>query len=363
MWNEQRYDWSPGYWAQGRADWDWMPAHYVWSPRGYIYVDGYWDYSVQRRGMLFAPVYFDSGLYARSGYQYSPSIVLDLALFAENLFLRPNYHHYYFGDYYDRSYSRGGYFASYAYQNNRHGYDPIYSHQRWEHRQDQGWNHQMETNYQYRVAHEDARPPRTWAAMRSLDASTADSNRKHMRLAAPLDQVVKRKDGAGKYQAVAKADQQMLAKRGQEVQQSREARRTLEATGGNMSDVKPREHATAVKVKQPRSTIVGQSASQFNKKQAPPAALRSPKASVSDAPKSEVNGRQPKLDENNRQATPRKIEATPRQRQAPPERSSRASSNNGQRSAAPPAKSRSVSSDAGDEKSGKKDKKKDSNRN
>jgi hypothetical protein len=78
----------------------------MWTPRGYIFVDGYWDYPVGRRGMLFAPVYFNSGLYSRRGYNYSPSIVLDLALFAEHLFLRPNYHHYYFGDYYDVGYRR-----------------------------------------------------------------------------------------------------------------------------------------------------------------------------------------------------------------------------------------------------------------
>ena len=37
-----------------------MPAHYVWTPRGYVFVDGYYDYSVARRGVLFAPVYFNS---------------------------------------------------------------------------------------------------------------------------------------------------------------------------------------------------------------------------------------------------------------------------------------------------------------
>jgi WXXGXW repeat (2 copies) len=61
VWHQQRYAWRPGYWVQGRADWDWTPAHYVWTPRGYIFVGGFWDYPVARRGVLFAPVNFDSG--------------------------------------------------------------------------------------------------------------------------------------------------------------------------------------------------------------------------------------------------------------------------------------------------------------
>jgi hypothetical protein len=165
MWSQERYAWSPGYWARGRADWNWMPAHYVWTPRGYIYVDGYWDYSMERRGTLFAPVYFDSGVYAHQGYSYTPSIVMGLTMLAEHLFLRPNYHHYYFGDYYDSGYNRNGYISAFSYQSNRNGYDPIYSHQRWQHREDQGWNQRAQTSYSYRIDNQNARPPRTWDAM------------------------------------------------------------------------------------------------------------------------------------------------------------------------------------------------------
>ena len=91
VWYQGRYAWRPGYWAQGRADWDWMPAHYVWTPRGYIFVGGFWDYPVERRGILFAPVYFESGVYSRRGYFYSPTIVISLGVFTDHLFLRPRY--------------------------------------------------------------------------------------------------------------------------------------------------------------------------------------------------------------------------------------------------------------------------------
>ncbi len=170
VWRQERYAWSPGYWQLGRADWAWMPSHYVWTPRGYIFVDGYWDYSVARRGTVFAPVYFDSGVYSRAGYYYSPSIVIDVALIAEQLFLRPNYHHYYFGDYYAPSYRHGGFYAAYAYQSNHFGYDPVFSHQRWEHRHDREWEKRVEETYQYRRDHEDARPPHTWADLKTRKA-------------------------------------------------------------------------------------------------------------------------------------------------------------------------------------------------
>jgi hypothetical protein len=67
LWRENRYAWQPGYWYQGQSNWSWTPAHYVWTPGGYVYVDGYWDYPMARRGVLFAPVYYPERSYARQG--------------------------------------------------------------------------------------------------------------------------------------------------------------------------------------------------------------------------------------------------------------------------------------------------------
>ena len=116
VWQQSRYAWRPGFWATVQPDWDWVPAHYVWAPRGYVFVDGYWDYSIGRRGVLFAPVYFDAGVYARRGFSYSPTTVIDLGVFANHLFLRPQYQHYYFGDYYAANYRGAGFYPSYSYQ-------------------------------------------------------------------------------------------------------------------------------------------------------------------------------------------------------------------------------------------------------
>ncbi len=114
IWQQNRYAWRPGYWATVQPDWMWTPARYLWAPRGYVFVDGYWDYSVARRGTLFAPVYFNPGAYVRRGFNYSPATVIDLSVFTNHLFLRPNYGHYYFGDYYAASYRGNGFYPSYA---------------------------------------------------------------------------------------------------------------------------------------------------------------------------------------------------------------------------------------------------------
>lgn len=56
-------------------------AHYVCSPRGYVFVDGYYDHSVSWCGVLFAPVYFNAGVSSRRGDPKSPSIVISLSVF------------------------------------------------------------------------------------------------------------------------------------------------------------------------------------------------------------------------------------------------------------------------------------------
>jgi hypothetical protein len=292
MWNQGSYAWGPGYWARGRADWDWSPSHYVWTPRGYVYVNGYWDYPVSRRGSLFAPVYFDSGVYSHSDYSYSPSLLIDLAVFTEALFLRPRYNHYYFGDYYDNSYQQGGYFSAYAYQNNRTGYDPIYSHQRWQHRQDQGWDNSMAQSYQYRRDNQGARPPRTWDAQRAI-ATTSEFQHNRMLVATPIDQMARRKDSAVQFQAVTKTERQQLSQRGQDVQKFRNERRMLETKAVDPATLKTGAMTEPTRVERLRSPIVAKSANQLGKGKTPPPALRAPKLDATTQPIAGSTDRQP----------------------------------------------------------------------
>jgi hypothetical protein len=311
IWYQGRYAWRPGYWMQGRVDWDWTPAYYVWTPRGYIFVEGFWDYPVERRGVLFAPVYFDAGVYSRRGYYYSPMIVIDLAVFSDHLFLRPHYQHYYFGDYYAASYYQGGFYASFSFQSSRYGYDPIFSHQSWEHRQDREWEHGVEVSYQYRRDHETARPPRTWAAQKALNPDTAESKQNRVLMATSIDQMAKRRDSPVRFQPVAKAEREKLAQRGQEVQKSRDQRQTLEAKAVDTAARKPGAVFEPAKVKLPTSPIVAKSVNQLSGNQSPPKTQQAPKPDLKLQPGSETPGRQPNVDRSNPQSQPRANQRTP----------------------------------------------------
>lgn len=173
MWRDTRYLWRPGYWAAGNPNWVWSAPHYEWTPNGYVFVDGYWDYPLQRRGLLFAPVVFGPRL--RPGFVYTPSIVIDTGLLTLNLFARPRYQHYYFGDYYAASYATAGIYPWFAYSNSRRGYDPLYAYTNWSYgRTNANWERDQRRAYYDRRDNENARPPRTVAAQREL-AKRADA--------------------------------------------------------------------------------------------------------------------------------------------------------------------------------------------
>ena len=229
IWHENRYAWRPGYWAPVQTDWDWIPAHYVWCPRGYVFVDGYNDYSVDRRGVLFAPVYLNSGFYSRRDYTYSPSIVINLGQFTSHLFSRPRYSHYYFGDYYEASYNTAGYYPWFSYNSSGRGYDPFYARQRWQHRQDNDWHQRIERDYGHRRDNENARPPRTLAAQIVQNKITVNTTDQIPQMALPLAELTKSQDTKQRFQTIDKNERQQLAQRGQEIQKFRKERQQLEA--------------------------------------------------------------------------------------------------------------------------------------
>ena len=277
IWQQNRYAWQPGYWAPMQPDWDWVPAHYACSPRGYVFVNGYYDYSVSRRGVLFAPVYLNSGIYSQPGYSYSPSTVIDLRLFTAHLFSRPRYHHYYFGDYYANSYSTGGYFPSFSYGSSGRGYDPFYARQRWNNRDDRDWQRRIERDFANRRDHEDQRPPRTLAAMIERNRSAPESADKSLVVAMSLEQLTQNPESAQRFQTLNKDELQVLAQRRQEIQEFRNERKQLEAetTGTNPDNaVNP---VDPVKVRLPKSPVVATTASASGKGTAAPKSPDAPK--------------------------------------------------------------------------------------
>lgn len=108
-----RYVWRPGFWVDHRPGWTWVPAHYRWTPAGYIFIDGYWDMPLAERGVLFAPVYVPRAVYARPSYFYSPTVVVSEPALYTSLFVRRGWGCYYFGDYFENRYVNRG-FSSWA---------------------------------------------------------------------------------------------------------------------------------------------------------------------------------------------------------------------------------------------------------
>ncbi|MCA9148280.1 MAG: YXWGXW repeat-containing protein [Planctomycetales bacterium] len=158
---ETRYVWRPGFWSPCHSNWVWVPDYYVPTIDGCYYVPGYWDYGWEQRGMLFAPCYMNR-VALRPGYQYRPSVAIDISGAFFHLWVRPSYSHYYFGDYYDNVYVGLGFTPWYSYhQRYRQAYDPLFVHYSWQFGRDRiNFYNQMHHHYQYARGHADARPAR-----------------------------------------------------------------------------------------------------------------------------------------------------------------------------------------------------------
>lgn len=288
VWQNSRYAWRPGFWAAAQPNWVWIPAHYVWAPGGYIFVDGYWDYTIDRRGVLFAPVYLSADVYGRSDFSYSPTTVIDLGVFANHLFLRPQYQHYYFGDYYGANYYNAGFLPWFSFQADRFGYDPIYAHERWQHRGDHGWEHRQQADFLSRRDREDLRPPHTWSAQRELGSREVHSQ-SNWALARPLNELGKSKDSPQRFQPMAPSERNQFTQRAQDVQRFREQRQKLESS----AMVAPAEARTKGvvpdRIRLPGSPIVGKPSVDFSKGHAPPRIYEAPKPDPNVAAKARVN--------------------------------------------------------------------------
>jgi len=170
IWRGDRYAWRAGYWAACNPDWIWVPAHYVWTPSGYLFVDGHWDYTMERRGMIFAPVVFRPGVVVGAGYVYTPAIAMDFGVCTGCLFCHPGFGCYCFGDYYGPAYVGVGIYPWFAFHR-RFGYDPVFAYYNWHY--GPAWHNRMVVDYRFRIDHFDARPPRTFVAMRGWGGGPA----------------------------------------------------------------------------------------------------------------------------------------------------------------------------------------------
>ena len=166
------YLWRPGYWVGYRPDWVWVPAHFRYTPGGCLFVDGYWDYPLERRGVLFAPVYFAPVVLARPAFYYTPTYAVSHQGLVGALFVRRGYSSYYFGDYFEQRYttlgfnawcgsSRGTSFALNVNIGRGAYYDPLWNHYQIQHRADPVFVTNIQNVYTGRYNGDVVRPART----------------------------------------------------------------------------------------------------------------------------------------------------------------------------------------------------------
>ena len=210
LYDNSVYQWRPGYWAACYDDWIWVPERFVWTPHGCILVNGYWDYRLPHRGVLFAPVSFHHDYYATPFVRYTPSVVVDTSLLLIHLFVRPRCHHYYFGDYYDHRYSAFGISPWHGYHNHRRHYDPVFTYYKWHYgRHGMDIAGRMRSWHDYFERHEDHRPPHTLAAQINFAKHHRnDDYAKHSLLSRRLDDFVRQSDSGHDFHRLGDDDRQ-----------------------------------------------------------------------------------------------------------------------------------------------------------
>ena len=240
VWQVDRYAWQPGYWYQAQPDWVWSPSSYQATPSGYVYNQGYWDYSLQRRGLPFAPLAFNNAGFGTGGpISFTPNFVLPVAGLLANLFVRPNYGHYYYGDYYNAAGAgpNAAYVPWFGFQNNRVGYDPIYSSMAALNRGRPNWDQGYRDEYRNRIANPAARPLPTFAAQRAfVDQRRARGEEvRNLGLVEPLNQWASNPHAGQPIVAVNQEHRMELERRQNELTNFRNLRFQQEARGRQAS--------------------------------------------------------------------------------------------------------------------------------
>jgi hypothetical protein len=187
-WQETRYVWRPGFWMPGRQNWVWNPSHYVWTPRGMIFVAGYWDYPIENRGILFAPVYLERKVYFRRPFVYTPAVVINTGALTAHFFSRPRYDHYYFGDYYGKEYSQRGIRPWFEVSKGHRVSDPIFVYQKWQNRHtNPTWSDKIRRDFELRKERVELRPARTYAQQQAVTHRLPDRDRTTVIIGQPLN--------------------------------------------------------------------------------------------------------------------------------------------------------------------------------
>jgi hypothetical protein len=141
-----------------------------------LYVEGYWDYPLRERGLLFAPVAIDSDLALRPDWFFRPRYVVDDDCLQGALFVNSDCGQYYFGDYFDAGYRRRGFLSWLDFRFGHYGYDPLFGYYRSYYGADSGWEVGLRDLYAGRFSGALARPPRTLIEQNTLVQNITNNN-------------------------------------------------------------------------------------------------------------------------------------------------------------------------------------------
>jgi hypothetical protein len=180
-------------------------------------VDGYYDYDPQLRGVLFAPVYFRRSFFGFFGwprYRYCPSICIDVGNLFASLFCRPQYGHYYFGDYYDPGYSQYGIYPWFETPRVHRWYSPFCEYTAWRHEREQPhWMESVRRDFDDRRVHRELRPAHTFRALEAEIQRRPDSR---LTFAKPLTAFAVSSKGTFQFERVNDEARQRMLQQGRD---------------------------------------------------------------------------------------------------------------------------------------------------
>lgn len=247
----------------------WVPAHFCWTPLGYVFVSGHWDYPLWQRGLPFAPVRFAA---VRPGFVYTPRLAVNVAYLPYSLFARPSNSWYYFGDYYAGDRLRAGYYPWFSFHNTHLGYDPLFAHTDWVYdRQHIDWEARVREVYYHRRDDPVARPARLYREFAKTGAGQDSA------LVRPLTEVGTSRDAPLRMERVDAARTASFGQRAKEVRQFGEQRAKLEDE--RLKAAVPGAPRQAVKLRLPDSPVPSPAA-QTPQPKGPPPALSHPPPDV-----------------------------------------------------------------------------------
>lgn len=321
VWSTENYAWQPGYWLEPQPEWIWIPAHYQWTPFGCVFVDGYWDYEVIERGVLFSPVTFQASYYVAPQPVYVPEVIIDLNLFTDHLFCHSGYNRYYFGDYYGSDYHHRGFLPWFEFHLGHHGHDPLFSHRRAYHRRHHDrWEGNLQADHRHRERERSRRP--SWRSAHRDGHRDGRRDRDHRggdidvgRRFREVAQNSGKLPGNRRFERLNHEQREGWSRRGRE-HEDREARRRIQTQVDRKPDKTPRVKIPQTHRERENSNVRRRLQSQVDRKPVKPQRVTEPQR-VKQPQRERV---QPRRQEVRRERAPRKV-SSPNVRKHPSVRS------------------------------------------